>query len=44
MRVEAWRPAGVLDAWVRENGAWIGRIRLDDGQVVWIRDTDVRRA
>ena len=41
--VDAWRPAGVLDAWVRENGEWIGRVRDRDGKFVWIRDTELRR-
>jgi hypothetical protein len=40
--VEAWQPAGVRDAWVRENGTWVGRIRLDGGRFVWIRETEVR--
>lgn len=43
--VESWHHAGVLDAWVRENGEWIGRIRADeDGAVVWRRQAELRRA
>ena len=41
--IEAFHPAGVLDAWVRENGDWTGRIRQPDGTFVWIRRTDLRR-
>jgi hypothetical protein len=39
----AWQLAGVLDAWVRENGEWIGRIRRDDGRIVWIRAAELRQ-
>ena len=39
----AWQLAGVLDAWVRENGEWIGRIRRDDGRIVWIRGAELRQ-
>jgi hypothetical protein len=45
VRVErACQLAGVLDAWVRENGEWIGRVRGDDGRIVWIRGAELRRA
>lgn len=40
--VEAFQPAGRLDAWVRENGEWVGRIRSRDGEYSWIRHTDLR--
>jgi hypothetical protein len=44
VRVErAWQLAGVLDAWVRENGEWIGRVRRDDGRIVWIRGAELRQ-
>jgi YD repeat-containing protein len=39
----AWKVAGVLDAWVRENGEWIGRVRGADGRIVWIRGAEVRQ-
>jgi YD repeat-containing protein len=39
----AWQLAGVLDAWVRENGEWIGRVRGDDGRIVWIRAAELRQ-
>jgi hypothetical protein len=39
----AWQLAGVLDAWVRENGEWIGRVRRDDGRIVWIRGAELRQ-
>ncbi|GAB2635256.1 hypothetical protein [Kribbella swartbergensis] len=42
--VEAWRPAGVLDAWVRENGCWVGRVRLPDGGFAWIEQARLRPA
>lgn len=41
--VEAFQPAGVLDAWVRENGEWIGRVRDADGRYVWIRQSALRQ-
>src|SRR3954454_25064525 len=37
----AWQLAGVLDAWVRENGEWLGRVRGDDGRIVWIRAAEL---
>ncbi|HEY0688795.1 MAG TPA: hypothetical protein VGD71_07100 [Kribbella sp.] len=39
-----WQLAGVLDASVRENGEWIGRVRGDDGRIVWIRGAELRQA
>jgi hypothetical protein len=39
-----WQLAGVLDAWVRENGVWIGRVRGHDGRIVWIRGAELRQA
>jgi hypothetical protein len=39
----AWQVAGALDAWVRENGEWIGRVRRDDGRIVWIRAAELRQ-
>ncbi|MEU0093897.1 hypothetical protein [Kribbella sp. NPDC006257] len=41
--VEVFQPAGRLDAWVRENGEWIGRVRRHDGEYTWIPHTDLRR-
>jgi hypothetical protein len=40
----AWQLAGVLDALVRENGVWIGRVRGHDGRIVWIRGAELRQA
>jgi hypothetical protein len=31
--VDAWQRAGVLDAWVREQGRWLGRVRMPDGRI-----------
>jgi hypothetical protein len=33
-----------LDAWVGENGEWVGRVRGDDGRIVWIRGAELRQA
>jgi hypothetical protein len=35
--------AGVLDAWVHENGERIGRIRRDNGRIEWIRGAELRQ-
>ena len=40
--VDAWQRAGVLDAWVLENGRWLGRVRLPDGRIAWIDQDDLR--
>ena len=40
----AWQHIGVLDAWVRENGEWIGRVREREGRIVWIRGVELRQA
>lgn len=42
--VEAFQPVGELDAWIHENGEWIGRICCADGRYLWIRGSDLRRA
>jgi hypothetical protein len=39
-----WRPAGVLDVWLRDDGAWWGRVRDDRGVFRWHRATVVRPA
>jgi hypothetical protein len=41
--VDVFQPAGVLDAWVRENGEWIGRVRGLNGRYAWIRRADLRQ-
>jgi hypothetical protein len=41
--VDAWQErVGELDAWVNEDGRWLGRVRLPDGRVAWIDESDVR--
>jgi hypothetical protein len=42
--VEAFQPAGTLDAWVFEKGEWIGRVRNGDDRFAWIRQADLRQA
>ncbi|GAB2605250.1 hypothetical protein GCM10027269_71670 [Kribbella endophytica] len=37
-----WEP-GELDAWVREKGQWLGRVRGHDGHIQWIPAADLRR-
>lgn len=41
-RVQAWVSAGFLDAWVYENGLWIGRVRRGKS-FDWIPQTELRR-
>lgn len=42
--VAVWRPAGILDAWVREDGTWWGRIRDDTGRIHWHPAGDLRQS
>jgi hypothetical protein len=42
--VDAWQRAGVLDAWVREQGRWLGRVRMPDGRIAWIDQGELRAA
>jgi hypothetical protein len=39
----AWEP-GNLDAWIRDGGHWLGRVRDRDGHVAWIPQSDLRPA
>jgi hypothetical protein len=39
----AWEP-GELDAWIRDGGQWLGRLRDRDGHVAWIPQSDLRPA
>jgi len=39
-----WRPAGVLEAWVRHGGAWFGRVRSAEGNISWLPAADLRPA
>jgi len=43
-RRPGWRYAGVLDAWVRDDGHWWGRVRYDHGLYRWHRATELRPA
>ncbi|ONI79061.1 hypothetical protein BWI15_00345 [Kribbella sp. ALI-6-A] len=38
-----WHP-GELDAWIRDGGQWLGRVRDRDGRVSWIPASDLRPA
>lgn len=49
MPVEAstWKPAGKLDAWIRHSFShgdqqWLGRVTDGEGQVEWVRESDIR--
>jgi hypothetical protein len=43
--VDTWnRRAGELDAWINEGGRWIGRVRLSDGQFLWLDEGEIRPA
>ncbi|GAA1590263.1 hypothetical protein GCM10009789_49900 [Kribbella sancticallisti] len=42
--VDAWQRAGVLDAWVREQDRWFGRVRMPDGRIAWIDQGELRAA
>jgi hypothetical protein len=33
---------GELDYWIRDNGEWLGRVRYEDGRIVWIPGSDLR--
>ena len=33
---------GELDVWIRDNGEWLGRVRDENGRVIWIPGTDLR--
>ncbi len=39
-----WRYARELDAWVRDDGQWWGRVRDDRGVYRWHRATELRPA
>lgn len=41
---KAWQPAGFLDAWIKEQGTWVGRVRGPDGKFVWIPQSELRQA
>jgi hypothetical protein len=38
-----WKP-GELDAWIRENGQWLGRVRDLEGHITWVPAADLRPA
>jgi hypothetical protein len=37
-----WRADGELDAWIRDAGQWLGRVRDQDGHVGWIPAAQLR--
>ena len=41
---KAWQPVGWLDAWVKEQGTWLGRVRGPDGKFTWVPQTELRQA
>jgi hypothetical protein len=41
---KAWQPAGFLDAWIFEQGTWLGRVKGKDDKVSWIPQAELRRA
>ena len=36
-----WK-TGTLDAWIRDNGEWIGRVSDEDGHITWVPGSDLR--
>ena len=40
---KAWQPAGFLDAWIFEQGTWLGRVKGKDDKVSWIPQAELRR-
>jgi hypothetical protein len=40
----AWKHGGLLEAWVRERGEWLGRVRAPDGSISWVPASELRRA
>jgi hypothetical protein len=36
-----WRPAGILEVWLRERDQWFGRVRGTDGRTRWIPAHDL---
>ncbi|WP_041289265.1 hypothetical protein [Kribbella flavida] len=38
-----WQPVGAVDAWVREGGRWIARIRQADGGFSWAPEGELRK-
>ncbi|MEJ1105688.1 MULTISPECIES: hypothetical protein [unclassified Kribbella] len=41
---KAWQPAGFLDAWIFEQGTWIGRVRGPGDTFTWIPQVELRQA
>ncbi|WP_432887947.1 hypothetical protein ACQPYH_06355 [Kribbella sp. CA-245084] len=41
---KAWMPAGFVDAWVFEQGIWVGRVKDRNGRYSWIPGIELRRA
>src|SRR3954453_4318309 len=41
---KAWQPAGFLDAWIFEQGTWLGRVKGKDDKVSWVPQAELRRA
>src|SRR5687768_4560774 len=39
----AWE-SGELDAWIREGGQWLGRVRDRNGNIAWVPQSDLRPA
>jgi hypothetical protein len=42
--VAEWRPGGVLEVWIREDGEWWGLVRDTAGQTSWHPAADLRLA
>ncbi|HWD83247.1 MAG TPA: hypothetical protein VG497_30315 [Kribbella sp.] len=41
---KAWVPVGFVDAWVFEQGTWIGRVKDHNGRYTWIPGIELRQA
>lgn len=47
VEAETWKPAGMLDVWLRHQFSygdreWLGRVTEESGRVEWVRASDLR--
>ena len=41
---QAWQQVGWVDAWIFEQGTWVGRVRGPGGRISWVPQAELRRA